>query len=94
MRVFYKVISGVVTFGDTPPPRDLYAGPTARDKVDPKEHTSGTGPGAVKAPLGGQTGKGDRSLGNVNRDDKTAIELFLAGIRGWEAGLRRTLNAR
>jgi hypothetical protein len=22
-------------------------------------------------------------------EDKTAIELFLAGIRGWEAGLRR-----
>jgi len=24
-----------------------------------------------------------------SRDDKTAIELFLIGIWGWEAGLRR-----
>ena len=27
-----------------------------------------------------------------NRGDKTAIELFIAGIRGWEAGLRRRLE--
>jgi hypothetical protein len=27
-----------------------------------------------------------------SRGDKTAIELFLAGIRGWEAGLRRRLD--
>jgi hypothetical protein len=27
-----------------------------------------------------------------NRDDKTAIELFLTGIWGWEAGLRRKLE--
>jgi hypothetical protein len=23
------------------------------------------------------------------RGDKTAIDLFIAGVRGWEAGLRR-----
>jgi len=27
-----------------------------------------------------------------SRGDKTAIELFIAGIRGWEAGLRQCLN--
>src|SRR5262249_37699784 len=26
-----------------------------------------------------------------SRGDKTAIELFVAGVRGWEAGLRRYL---
>jgi hypothetical protein len=26
-----------------------------------------------------------------SRDNKTAIELFVAGVRGWEAGLRRFL---
>ena len=31
-------------------------------------------------------------LSEKSRDDKTAIELFLAGIRGWEAGLRRKLE--
>jgi hypothetical protein len=24
--------------------------------------------------------------------DKTAIELFVGGLRGWEAGLRRRMN--
>jgi hypothetical protein len=36
-----------------------------------------------------RTGKVDRY--RMNRGDKTAIELFLAGVRGWEAGLRRFL---
>jgi len=26
-----------------------------------------------------------------SRGDKTAIELFIAGIHGWEAGLRRSI---
>jgi len=26
------------------------------------------------------------------RGDKTAIELFIAGLRGWEAGLRRRMD--
>jgi hypothetical protein len=28
----------------------------------------------------------------LNRGGGTAIELFIAGIRGWEAGLRRQLE--
>jgi hypothetical protein len=27
-----------------------------------------------------------------SRGDKTGIELFIAGVRGWEAGLRRRLD--
>jgi hypothetical protein len=27
-----------------------------------------------------------------NRDDKTLLELFLAGVAGWEAGLRRRFD--
>jgi hypothetical protein len=27
-----------------------------------------------------------------SRGDKTAIELFVAGIRGWEAGIRRRMD--
>jgi len=34
----------------------------------------------------------DGSREKSNRDDKTAIELFLTGIWGWEAGLRRKLE--
>jgi hypothetical protein len=32
------------------------------------------------------------SHGFRNRDDKTAIELFLAGVRGWEAEIRRRME--
>ncbi len=28
----------------------------------------------------------------MSRDDRAAIKLFMAGIRGWEAGLRRGLE--
>jgi hypothetical protein len=28
------------------------------------------------------------------RDDRTAIELFIAGVRGWEAGIRRQFEAK
>ena len=31
-------------------------------------------------------------LSENSRGDKTAIELFIAGIQGWEAGLRRRLD--
>ena len=27
-----------------------------------------------------------------SRDNKTAIELFIAGVRGWKAGLRRQIG--
>jgi len=28
----------------------------------------------------------------VSRDNKTVIELFIAGVRGWESGLQSQLN--
>jgi hypothetical protein len=33
-----------------------------------------------------------RAVDCLSRDDKTTIELFLTGIWGWEAGLRRKLE--
>jgi hypothetical protein len=52
-------------------------------------------PGGADAKPSDQTakvnGEGD-SYSKVNRGDKTAIELFLAGIRGWEAGLRHQFD--
>ena len=46
----------------------------------------GTGPRAARAA---------HTPGNLGRlrGDKTPLELFLAGIRGWETGLRRQLDA-
>ena len=34
----------------------------------------------------------DGIFGSVNRGDKTPLELFLAGIRGWDGGLRHQVN--
>jgi hypothetical protein len=34
-----------------------------------------------------------RLISKNSRGDKTPLELFLAGVRGWEAGLRRRLDA-
>jgi len=31
---------------------------------------------------------------SISRDNKTAIELVVAGVRGWEAGLRRQMDDR
>ena len=40
-----------------------------------------------------RTPRDDARIGATfkSRGDKTAIELFVAGVRGWEAGLRRFL---
>jgi hypothetical protein len=38
-------------------------------------------------------GKGDEPLQESSRGDWTPLELFIAGLRGWEAGLRRQFNA-
>jgi hypothetical protein len=35
------------------------------------------------------SGETAKSLGNVNRDDKTPIELFLVGLEGWNVDLKR-----
>jgi hypothetical protein len=31
-------------------------------------------------------------ISEKNRGERTAIELFLAGIRGWEAGMKRRMD--
>ncbi|WP_425399885.1 hypothetical protein [Aeoliella sp.] len=37
-------------------------------------------------------GLAERPISEESRGDKTAIELFMLGIRGWEAGLRRQMS--
>jgi hypothetical protein len=34
------------------------------------------------------------NLVSSSRDNGTAIELFVAGVRGWEVGLRRQMEGR
>ncbi len=71
-RVLNKLVGGVVTFGSSRPPVEIYSGPTARQKLTSPAAPCAAGPGdlsspAVPKPFGpGQEGE---SLGNVSRGD-------------------------
>ena len=95
-RAVNRVSSGVVTFGATLPPIPLYDGPTGRRALSgrPDLQPSSREDGCTKLKEPQAPGQERDSLGNVSRGDKTAIELFLAGIRGWEACLRRRIEDR
>jgi hypothetical protein len=82
-RTVNRIASGVVTLGTAPPPVALYAGPTGRKRVkelnpgdwnDVKEKGGRRSPTESKPQDPGREGS---SLGNVSRDDRTPIELFV-----------------
>ncbi len=71
-RTVTKLVSGVVTFGATPPPVALYEGPTGRRHVKGPAVPEGTsGPGSQDSPgvPGGVPGREGESLGNVSRGE-------------------------
>ena len=43
-----KVLGGMVTFGDQPPPIDLYKGPTSRQKVKEPDTLNTSGEGEMR----------------------------------------------
>jgi len=46
----------------------------------------------VRKPFGILADLAEGLLLKNSRDDKTANELFIAGVRGWETGLRRHMD--
>ena len=71
-RILNKMVSGVVTFGDAPPPITFYHGPTARKMIEGPVTTGVTEPGNSASPgLPKPSGPGreGKSLGNVNRGE-------------------------
>lgn len=72
-RTFNKVSGGIVTFGEAPPPIEVYQGPTAREKLKGPAASAAAGPGERHLPSppkrGNGSGREDRSLGNVSRGD-------------------------
>ena len=91
-RTLNKLVGGIVTVGAVDPPVVVYDGRTDHRSVKANGSVSvlDTEPADPKSPSG--SSKEDESLGNVNRGDKTAIELFLRGLAGWDAGLRRQMD--
>lgn len=81
-RVLNKIKSGVVTFGDAPPPIDIYAGPTSRKALKKSQ-----GPDSANSqPTCDQQEKNiikpdaDKSIGNVSRGDWRSFEPLIAVI--------------
>ncbi len=94
-RKLNKLVSGVVTFGSAPHPITIYEGPTGRRDIKGPVSSKDTGPCSPRTPLCPELfgpGREGSSLGNVNRGDKTPLELFIAGIRTWEGHLRRRMD--
>ncbi|MDA1052439.1 MAG: hypothetical protein O3C40_18425 [Planctomycetota bacterium] len=78
-RLLNKISGGVVTFCDAEPPISIYEGPTGRRRIKSEKNPALDGT-ALSRPETLVSGQEDRSLGNVSRGDKTAIELFRVGV--------------
>jgi len=73
-RILNKPNGGVVTFGDAPPPVELYQGPTARKKIKGPTTSDAAGPDERCLPPPPEScvnsGREDKSLGNVSRCER------------------------
>ncbi|HEX8912595.1 MAG TPA: hypothetical protein VF796_09580, partial [Humisphaera sp.] len=72
-RRLRKPLGGVVTFGDAPPPIDLYAGTTTRQKIKEAAASGAAASGDSSSPgllFPKSPGSEGDSLGNVSRGDK------------------------
>lgn len=73
-RILNKITGGVVTFGDAPPPIEIYEGPTARKKIKGPMAKDVVGPGEGRVPSPPERGNGSsregNSLGNVGRGER------------------------
>lgn len=95
-RLLDKVSGGVVTFGDEPPPVQLYSGPTSRKALKEELAALSAADPVGDGPRPGVlvSGREGNSLGNVSRGDRTPIELFLAGLASWDGLTRQSSLAR
>jgi hypothetical protein len=85
-RVLNKLAGGVVTFGSSAPPIEIYQGPMARRKITGPAAQDAAGPVANEAhtilkPLG--PGQERESLGNVSRGDWIRTSDLLNPIQDW-----------
>ena len=72
-RRLRKPLSGVVTFGDAPPPIELYAGTTTRQEIKEAAASGAAAVGDSSSPsllLPKSPGSEGDSLGNVSRGDR------------------------
>ena len=71
-RTLNKIASSVVTFGASPPPIEIYEGPSGRRKVKGSATQCAVEPGGCESPTPPESvfsGGEGKSLGNVSRGD-------------------------
>jgi hypothetical protein len=92
-RVTNKLASGILTLGSAPPPIQPYQGPTGRGAL--AAFAAPANNEIQDAPAGGASTSGRKVelLGNVNRGDRTPIELFMREALGLEAEIRQMIAA-
>ena len=92
-RILNKLVSGVLTIGNVASPIKKHEGPTSR-------HALNSGAVGTKDPDGMHlsgvsnvlfSGSEDKSLGNVSRENRTAIELFRGGVASLDHAVRQSL---
>jgi len=80
-RTLNKICRGVVTFGDAKPAVEIYNGPTSRKKIKGPATSSAPGLGDRQLPSPPKScvdsGKEDKSLGNVGRGERIRTFDFL-----------------
>jgi hypothetical protein len=87
-RIENKLVGGVLTFGEAPLPLSPYAGPTNRAALK-LPHSNLDAQSASKDSEPNFSGPEEKSLGNVSRDNRTAIELFVRSLSSWDATEKR-----
>ena len=98
-RLLNKVAGGVVVFAAAQNPIETYRGPTGRRALNYNGSTAlvAAEPGkcSLPAPPERTSGSGSEgnSLRNVNREFRTRLELFLAGVAAFEPHIIRLLIA-
>lgn len=91
-RIVNRLSDGIITMGAVPPPIQKYSGATSTARVEgefanqKKNAPAATAAGANSTHFADEQVKSSR---NVSRDDRTPLELFLAGLCGWDSILRR-----
>ena len=83
-RTLNKIQGGVVTFGNAPPPVEIYQGPTSRSQIKGPSASDADGPGVSHLASPPEScvisGEEDKSLGNVSRGERIRTSDLLNPI--------------
>jgi len=88
-----QVRGGTITFGDAPPPVELYKGPTGRRGSGMGTNQYDRSPSQTVGDTGTNVRENEDILANVSRGDRTPVELFTDALCHWPNDLRSVLGS-